>query len=82
LEAGVVTETWREEDVERTRFRLYLVERDLGHIDEAESLWGGVQTHIEKLRISEPHLRILRQHDGKEFTDADGMALLDANVAS
>lgn len=82
LENGVITDTWRLEDVERTKFRLYLVERDLWNINEASRLLCEVQERIYELRISEQHLRILGQHSRKEFTDEDDMALLDANVVS
>jgi hypothetical protein len=70
------------EDVERTKFRLYLVERELGNIDGASSLLCEVQERIYELRTSEQHLKILRQNTRKNFTDADDMALLDANVVS
>lgn len=79
LEVGTVTDTWREEDVERTKFRLYLVERDLGNADEAARLRAEVQERIKKLRTLEHGLE---GHLKREFTDADDMALLDANVVS
>lgn len=83
MEVGVVTDTWRLEDIERTKFRLYLVERDLGNVNAADSLLHETQKRIYDLRTSEQHLSILRpEHNRKEFTDADDMALLDANVVS
>jgi hypothetical protein len=83
LELGEVTDTWRLEDIERTKFRLFLVEREVGNVDAANRLLHDVQERIYELRDSEQHLSILGPgHNRREFTDADDMALLDANVVS
>jgi hypothetical protein len=82
LSVGQITDEWRLEDVERTRFRLLLVLLARDKPQEAKQLRNSLDSKLVELRSSAQHRSILVEPAIDEFTDEDDMALLDANVVS
>ncbi|VUC26950.1 unnamed protein product [Clonostachys rosea] len=72
LKNGSVTNYWREEDIARAKFRLFLVLRAQNHLDEASQIFKEINQFIQELRAS--------SLPKDSYTDQDDMALLDTSV--
>ena len=63
---------WREEDIVRTKLRLFLVQRAQNRAEEASAMRESIAESLAKIRPL-PDLPV--------FTDEDDMKLLDFNVS-